>query len=259
MDLRTAENVIWYANVAATGVLIYTLIAQNLRSKYRFLFWFLVVDAGAAVLAMAVRGAVVNSPRAYLVIYFAGQAAKLILAVFIVLELFHLALAGHAALARWCRKAVSLLLAAVSVMAALSLLVAPPDTRRLAALQSFLAFERTMDLALVLLLLSIAAFLAWFPVVLPRNVAYYLAGFSAFFIARWAGAFALGTYPRFRTELSTAELAFSLLCLLAMAWSMRSQGERETLVAGRRWNEAEMDRLHRQLDALNARLTKSLG
>jgi hypothetical protein len=116
-----------------------------------------------------------------------------------------------------------------------------------------------MDLALVLLLLTITAFLAWFPVRLPKNVAYYIAGFSAFFLARWLGAYSLGLYPAWRTQLSIAELAFALICLVAMGWWMGASGERETVVIGHRWNAGEMERLNRQLEAINAGLTRSHG
>jgi hypothetical protein len=99
-------------------------------------------------------------------------------------------------------------------------------------------------------------FIAWFPVRLAKNFAWYLGGFSAYFLARWLGLLALDAYPEYREQVGVAELAFSLACLLAMTVSIRRQGESETVMPGHSWSATEMERLARQLDAINASLAR---
>jgi hypothetical protein len=144
----------------------------------------------------------------------------------------------------------------VAVLAIVGLWVSPPVISRGEPqdLKYFMSFERTVDLAILLLLLAITLFLLWFPVRMNRNIAYYLGGFSIFFLAHWLDLLALNFGLGYRQSVSNGLMALVLICLLALAWSLKPAGEQSTVVAGHRWNPSEMDRLARQLDAINASL-----
>jgi hypothetical protein len=55
-------------------------------------------------------------------------------------------------------------------------------------------------------------------------------------------------------ELNMALLSISLVCLISWTALLRPEGETASMVTGHRWNPVDMDRLSRQLAAINAKL-----
>jgi Na+/H+-dicarboxylate symporter len=235
-------------------VLVGRLLTQGLWSIYRCLFLYLLTDTAQQALGIVVRE-LLMSRLGYFWIYVGGQAAKLVLSVFVVIELFHLGLAGHPAIDRFGRRAAGYLLGAAALVSGLGLFfytAVPPGQS--VPLHRFYSFERTMDSILLLFLAGISLFMAWFPVRVRRNVALYVGGFSAYFLARWAGALAESARPDLTRSISIGVLSFSLACLIAGIIFLRREGETTTVVTGHRWNPTEMDRLAGKLESLNASL-----
>ncbi|PYT15118.1 MAG: hypothetical protein DMG59_15085 [Acidobacteria bacterium] len=254
MGIGGFEQAIWYLNILATIAVLISLYRNGLYRNYRRLYIYLLVDTLQSSL-----GALFQSRRKlYAQIYMTGQAMKLIIAVFVVLELYWLALAGHPALARFGRKTVRYLLPAAGVIALAGLLVdpsAPPG--RSPVLHQFFSIEHTMDTWLLVFLTLICLFMAWFPVRLRRNVALYIGGFFLYFFARFSGVLLTKILPAsFTHPLSAAMLSISFLCLIVWLFALRRQGEETTTVIGHRWNPARMERLTGQLEAINASLSR---
>ena len=246
-------RIAFFLDLTCIWILIFTLLRSSLFRTYRFLFAYLLVDGCHTLSALFIP----NGTQAYFLAYVFAQAAKVTLAVFVVLELYQIALAEHPALARFGRDVIAYVLAAAATIAAAGLAFdasIPPGRSLL--LHRFNSFERTMDLCMLLFLLMIAAFMAWFPVRLTRNSALYISGFVLYFSTRAAGLLLTNLEPRLMTSMDTAMLSIAIFCLVTWIFALRRKGEETTVIIGHRWDPEAMDRLNRQLTAINARLLR---
>jgi hypothetical protein len=248
------EQGIWYLNIAATIVLIIRLLSSRLVHVYRWLFLYLAADA----LQQCLRLLLPKNSNRTAETYMAGQALKIVLVVFVVLELYRLALAAQPALAKYGQETAGVALVTAACVAALGLLVdstVPPG--RSVILYRFFSFERTMDTWVLIFLVVICMFMTWFPVRMKRNVAFYLGGFMLLFLARSAGLLLLNVLSPGRHDvLNNAMLSISFLCLVVWLYAFGQAGERATTVVGHRWDPSDMDRVSGQLDSINASLMK---
>ena len=254
--MGTLELALWYANTAVTLILLVRLRRSGLAGVYRWFWWFMLAIFAENAIRIPLQKHLDRSAEVYMVAHF----IEVILAIFLVMELYRLALAAHSALARYGRRGVGYMLAGAALVAGASLLVFPilgPGRSRI--LYYFLAFERTMDSAVALFLFFASAFMLWFPVRIPKNVAVFIGGFVTYFITRWAGLLTIGVRRALVNDLDVAMMSLSLVCLIAWALLLRPEGERVSTVTGHRWNPVEMERLGRQLTAINARLEKLSG
>src|SRR5215813_13505474 len=142
--LRDIEQAMWYINMAAAAVLFARLCAQKLVRAYPFLFAYLFADALEQIAASAFAG----HRRTYTEIYFTGQTVKVALAIFVVLELYELALAQQPALARFGRRMLGYLFSIAAAFGLVNLLLefGAADRKRGAFLVSFLRIERSVNL-----------------------------------------------------------------------------------------------------------------
>ena len=260
--LNHINNFLWYLNTLAAAWLVYRLVAQGLSSKYRFLLTYFAVDFVQQALGLSAKGFLPpNSERlAYFWIYMIGQAAKLALSIFVVLELCRVALAEHPALAAFARRTAGAVLLSAAVFSITLLRVNPPvvPPGRSERVHYFIALESAMDLTILLFLVAIIGFLSWFPVQMPRNVASYLGGFTVYFAARYMGNLILNMIPRRNIEVSVVLLSVSLACLGGMIYLLRREGEIEQIAAARKlWSPARLEQVTRQLEAINAAILRS--
>jgi hypothetical protein len=254
MQAPDLEQTIWYLDVAAEAALIVCLWSNGLFRIYRLLFLYVSIDLGHSLLSLLFQ----SSRNVYARIYFTFETLKIIVAVFLVLEVYRLALVDHPALAAFGRKAVAVVMGAAGVIAASGLLVdysAAPA--RYPILSGFRSFERTMNTWMAIFLLLISCFIAWFPVRLKRNVALYIGGFVVWRLTRASMLLMLNRVaPESRHPFSIGILLVELLCLLVWLVGLRPEGEELTTVTGHRWNPAEMERLTGQLGSINAGLAR---
>lgn len=243
----------FYLDLVCIWILIFTLFRNGLFRTYRFLFAYLLVDGCHTLSAMFIP----NGTESYFLAYVFAQAAKVTLAVFVVLELYQIALAEHPALARFGRDVIAYVLAAAATIAAAGLAF---DTSvpvgQSPLLHRFNSFERTMDLSMLLFLLFIAAFMTWFPVRLSRNNILYITGFVLYFSTRALGLLFTNLAPRLMFWMDTAMLSVAILCLITWIFALRRRDEESTVIIGHRWDPAAMDRLSGQLNEINARLLR---
>ncbi|HLH42873.1 MAG TPA: hypothetical protein VKV74_07800 [Bryobacteraceae bacterium] len=262
--LRNVEQAMWYINMAAAAVLFGRLYVQGLVRAYPFLFAYLAVDTLEQIIASAFA----QNLRFYTEIYFVGQTVKVGLAIFVILELYELALAQQPALARFGRRMLGYLFLIAIAFGFVNLLLEfdAADPNRGTLLVSFLRLERSMDLVTFVVLILIAVFLLWFPVRARRNVAVWLGGFLLYSFSRWTGLLLMNRFHqlthdvnRFQQlthELNVAMLGASLACLIGWCLMLKPAGEQEMVVTGHAWDPAEMERLTVQLDAINSRLVR---
>ncbi len=247
---------VWYLNIAAIVVLLVRMSSTGLFRTYRWFGIYLLADLTESLFFLYFLQT--HALRRYAETYMAGQAVKMVLAVFVLLELYRVSLASQPAIARFGRQTVGYALAMAAAIAVTGLLLdrsAPKDQPLL--LYRYFAVERTMDLWALLFLLLITAFMLWFPVHLMRNAAFYLLGFMVYFSARSAGLLVVNLLNhRYQPYVDAAMLSISLGCLLLWIVALRRENEDQATVIGHRWDASEVARLAGQLDAINASLLR---
>jgi len=240
--------------MAGAAALMVCLWRNGLFRTYRGLFLYLGIDLLHSLVAAPFR----PNQDAFGWIYIGFRTLKIIVAAFVVLEIYQLALAGHPALAAFGRKTVGGVMAAAGVIAVSGLIIdysAAPA--RYPILKGFRVFERTMDAWMAVFLLLIACFILWFPVRMKRNVALYIGGFVVWSLARSSMLLFINLMPaRVLRSSSVAILLVELLCLLVWLVGLRPRGEELTAVTGHQWNPGAMERLTGQLGSITARLAR---
>ena len=246
-------NALSYLDLAATIALILNLTRNGLFRVYRYFFAYLTADALETLTGLSFEG----HRNAYARIYFAGQGLKMLLAVFVVLEIYRIVLEGRPALARFGRETVCYVLIAAAAVAVCGLVLDDSvPAGRSPILHRFNSFERTMDAWMLLFLLMIALFMTWFPVHLTRNGFLYISGFVIYFLVRSLGLLLSNIAPALVSLMDTFMISIAVLCLLTWTFALRKKGEEITVVTGHRWDPLAMDRLTGQLDAINTRLIR---
>jgi hypothetical protein len=145
-----------------------------------------------------------------------------------------------------------------TVVGAVSLypdLVAKPT---MGPLEVFFVAERGVLFALAVLILLLGGFLAWFPVVLPRNVAVHSMLFSAYFLTKAAAILVrnISQTPMGQAS-SIAILVISNVCMLLWIVLMRRAEEFATVTVGNPWSRAREEELVGQLRAINSTLARA--
>ncbi len=248
------ERILFYLNFFAELLLLWRFVHCQLHRTYRSLFWYWVVQAFAAVVLMSVP----MLTHRYMYTYYGTQTIVLFMAVFVVQDLYRIALLEYPAVVSLERR---IMIGAMAVSAIVALAGIPLDFTILPghypAIQRFFTFERIMNFVILMLLLLISGFLLWFPIKVRRNIVVYIFGFVLFHAFRSFGVLLTNLEPQEDTRLiSTVLLGLTLLCLLIWIVGIRPEGERATATPGYRRDPEAMQRLNRQLDAINATLAR---
>ena len=248
------ERALFYLNFVAELALLCRLIQCKLYLIYKSLFLYWLVQAmGGLVLLFAGR-----QSWLYLYVYWGAQTVNIFMALYVVQDLFHSALAEHPAIASFGKRIV---LGAMVLGAAVALAGITLDATVLpghySGIQRFLTFERSMNFVILIFLLLISILLLWFPVKVRRNIVVYISGFLLFAASRSIGLLLLNLLPQPATVIvSTIMLALTLLSLLIWIYGIRAEGERATATPGERRDPEAMRLLSRQLDAINTTLAR---
>ena len=248
-----AERALFYLNFIAQVVLLYRLLHSRLYRTYLSLFLYWLVQAIPSVALMAIP---FHSHR-YAYVYWGAQTINLLMAVFVVQDLYRIALLEHPALALIGRRSVLAALA-IAVVVALSGLALDSEILPGQALSAhrFETFERSMNFVVLLFLLLISVLLLWFPIRVRRNIVVYMAGFVLFSASRSFGLLLYNLLPQDARLISTTMLGLTLLCLLIWIAGIRPEGELEMASPGYRRNPEAVQRLRQQLDSINAALAR---
>jgi len=244
------ERALFYLNFAAQIVLLWRLIHNKLYRTYPPLSWYWSIQTLGAVALLSVS----LYSREYLHIYWTMQTVNILMAVFVVQDLYRMALLAHPALASFARRSV---LAALTIAATVALSGIRLDFTILQGqYHRFLTFERSMNFLTLLFLLIVSALLLWFPIRVRRNIVVYISGFVLFSASRSFGLLLSNLRPQDARLISTVLLGLTLLCLLIWIVGIEPEGELVTATPGYRRNPEAMQRLSHQLDSINAALTR---
>jgi hypothetical protein len=248
-----AERILFYLNFVAQLVLLYRLLHFKLYRTYLslFLYWLLQALPSVALIAIPL------ASREYVYVYWGAQTINVLMAVFVVQDLYRIALVEHPAVASLARRTV---LAAMAIAAAVALSGVSLDFAiqrgRYADIHRFLTFERSMNFLTLLFLLIVSALLLWFPIRVRRNIVVYISGFALFSASHSFGLLLYNLRPQDARSISTILLGLTLLCLLIWIIGIEPEGELVIATPGYRSNPETMQRLSQQLDSINAALTR---
>jgi hypothetical protein len=252
MAYNSVVQALWFLSMAASPVLFARLYFQRLARIYPFLIAYLLADWLEQVLLLPFAGR--HHQTAYALIYFPGQSVKVILLIFVVLELFDRALIQQPALARFGRRMLGYLFTLAVGIGLVNLLLDAGAANSF--LVRFLRLERTVDLVALILLIVMSGFLLWFPVRARRNTVYWFAGFMIYSFFRWTGLLLNNLWPQSSQNFSVVMLTVGLVCMAGWAILLKPEGEKETVVTGHSWNPAQAERLTVQLNTINSRLER---
>ena len=248
-----AERALFYLNFIAQLVLLYRLLHSKLYRTYFSLFLYWLVQAIPSVALMAIP---FHSHR-YAYVYWGAQTINLLMAVFVVQDLYRIALLEHPALASIARRSVVVALAIAAVVAlfgvTLDSTILPGQAL---SAHRFETFERSMNFVVLLFLLLISVLLLWFPIRVRRNIVVYIVGFVLFSASRSFGLLLYNLLPQDARLISAILLGLTLLCLVIWIVGIQPEGELVTATPGHRRNPETMQRLSHQLDSVNAALAR---
>jgi hypothetical protein len=182
-----------------------------------------------------------------------------LLHVLVVLELYSLVLQNYRGIASMGRWAV---LSGLAIAVALSSVTIPAElshsAQRFTILRYYFVVTRGLDASLVLFLLLITAFMAWFPVPLNRNVTLYAGVYALYFITGTLATLAANLRGLAAWNVvNIARSAVDLLCLGLWIVFLNRAGEARTVVVRHAWSAQSEQMLIGQLAAINAGLTRS--
>ncbi|HYL75425.1 MAG TPA: hypothetical protein VEU96_14530 [Bryobacteraceae bacterium] len=174
----------------------------------------------------------------------------------IVLECYTIALRGLPGIASLSRRYIKAGLAVAIVVSLLLLgLEKAPNGRNITL--TFIVFERVIVTSLVIFVLLILGFLAYYPVSLSRNVVVYSIGYAVYFLDK-ATLLLLVNRTHHGSQLaSTVLIVVSTLCLVFWLFALNKGGETKTVVVGHRWKPGEEARLLSQLQVINDHLIRT--
>ncbi|MBI3684360.1 MAG: hypothetical protein HY235_28640 [Acidobacteria bacterium] len=216
----------------------------------------------AFVVLRAVVMSMVKSPTSYGWVFVATEPVLWFLYMLTILEAYSRVLARYPGIqlfSRWVLTgALVLALAGAFVSLYPELSFYQDIQQKSPLLQLTFIAERGVLSGLVFLILMMGAFLVWFPVALPRNVAVHSLVFSAYFLSK-AFVLLVRNLSGRQVDRATSTAALTLGCVCLTAWILRlkPEGERETVVVGHRWNLTEENRLIGQLKSVNAALSRA--
>jgi len=195
----------------------------------------------------------------YAEVYFLTQPVAWILNALTVWEVFRATLKSHPGISTLGRRTLLIAVSCATAVAVLSLMVAANlPISPFTPLERYILLERVIYSSLLVLILTLVGFLAFFPVPLSRNAMWHASLFAGYLFIRttlWIVRNMVG--PEFTAALNMI-MSGTVLGLVA-AWTivLTADGEKKTILSSRRADKAHEERLMAQLDRINATLIAS--
>lgn len=241
--------------IAAYTALVWRLYSSGLHRIYRWFFAFVIFEA----VRLAVMGSMNLQTNRYAEVYFVTQPITWFLYLAVLLELNRLALRNHPGIATLARRVglSALVLAAAVLVVSLAVegIPAPQQSRFIA---TYVRIERLILSGLLVFLLVLTSFLAYFPVPLNRNLVIHARIFTIFFFVK---AIVLVFRNQIAGEMvytiNLAVQGLAIGCLVAWTALLSRAGE-DVPTASSHWRNTESEqRVLAQLDAINQTLVGS--
>ncbi|HTU47369.1 MAG TPA: hypothetical protein VMF91_20065 [Bryobacteraceae bacterium] len=260
----TATDIAQYISDGLEVALVIRLLLMRLHSVYRVFCAFLLFD----VFSSAVFFITTHTRYLHLDYRWAWMTLRpvaWVLALWMVYALVNAILANLPGILRLSHKILNVVFVGAL---ALALITAEPEysASQLSAsaisgnraMAAVFVMERVIFMAALLILLAMLAFILWFPVQMPRNLAFFSAGFVIFFASTTA-LFLAHTYaPNVDVRvISQLVIAFHSACLAYWLIVLNKAGETKPVRMGHSWGPAEQKRLVGQLESMNAALLRT--
>jgi hypothetical protein len=225
---------------------------SGLHKIYVNFFRYLILEVLQALIPLLVP---VES-RLYRDLFVTSEVFIVTFEALVVLELYSVILRDLAGIAKIARRYIKITLAFAILVSLLPLsFEKTPNT-----LTGYLfIFERPILSSLVVFVLLICGFLAYYPVPLGRNVIVYLAGYAVFFLTIATMQFINNMGYFWNRQKSSVDMGITVACQVLWLLALSRQGEEKRVVVGHQWNPGDDQRLLHQLEAINASLLRSGG
>lgn len=247
-QLPLHEYILALVGSVALALLIVRLLASGLARRYKYFFCYLAVD-----LLQTAAPFFIPFTNPYFYFFLATEGLMLCLYVLIVFELYSIVLRdlkGIATVARWFT------VAAVGISIVLPLLLRRALPRPRYPIEQVFLLEIPVVSSLVLFILLLTLFLAYYPIPLHQNALVYAAGYAVYFLSKAALLFLsnAGSSTWIRA-CSTAASIVATCSIVFWAVFLNREGEVRTIIAGHRWSSAGaqvqvLKRLHQLNESL---------
>lgn len=246
-------------------LLVIKLVRLKLHSAYRVFCAFLLFEILSESFVFLERFTVLNNLMDYRITWLIVHLGSWTLSFGIVYALLRDILANLPGILRFARRIlnvalpVSALIALVSARVEYSASVAPSLTSNLDYVVSVaLVLERLVATIAVLVLLVMLAFILWFPVKMPRNLAVFSIGFSVYFSVKATLILIHDFWAQNKYPLMDEGMAL-ILCICLAYWItfLNKAGEQAPVIVGSRWQEGRQAELFNNLEHINATLARS--
>jgi hypothetical protein len=237
--------------VVAQAALLIALLARlwsaGLNRVYPFFFAYLVVE----LLQTVVMSAIPFKGPAFPYVWMVTEGLVAGCYALIVVELYRVILRDLPGIASISRRYITVTVAVATVGSLLLLRLEETPANYVSIL---LVIERAIVFSLVLFILLVSVFLAYYPIPLNRNVVIYSIGYAVYFLTKATALFVrtLGHYVS--RQVSTFMLVVSTACLLFWVITLNRRGELRTVVIGHKWKREDETLLLSKLKAINATL-----
>ncbi|MBV9762019.1 MAG: hypothetical protein JO340_15760 [Acidobacteriaceae bacterium] len=261
----TVTDIAQYISGGLALALVMRLLLLRLHRVYKVFCAFLLFDLfSSAVFFVLTYGSFAHAD--YRIVWMALRPAAWILSLWMVYALVDAVLANLPGIRRLSHKILNGAFVGALLVA---LLTAEPEyaASKLAgstdavmrALGAAFVMERVIFMAALLVLLAVLAFILWFPVQMPRNLAVFSIGFTVFFLVTAALLLARTYLPGGSLSLFS-DIATSVLAACYVYWLLflNRAGETRPVRMGHSWGPAEQGRLVGQLEAMNTALLRSV-
>jgi len=246
------QKVLVILQLAALVTLCVKLWRNGLYRIYTFFFVYLVLELMQGV---ALSFLVPFNTLRYRDVYVVSRTLIVCSFVFIVLELYSIILRDLEGIARVAKRYIQITLAFAVCLSLLPLKI----ERSPRALTDYLfLFERPLMSSLFLFILLLAAFLAYYPIPIGRNVTVYLIGYAVYFVAEASSILLFNNLEHISARwLSNTTMSVSLGCQMLWVLGLNRRGEDKVVVTGYHWAPAQEQKLMAQLESVNASLLRS--
>jgi hypothetical protein len=250
LQLPLEQLVLVVAQAALLVILIVRLWSAGLQRIYPFFFGYLLAELLRTLVAFVVP---YKDPR-YPQVWAAGEGISVCFYALIVVELYRLILRDLPGIASVARRYITV---TVAIATAGSLLLLNLGLRPRNYFSTFLIIERAIVFSLLIFILLVTAFLAYYPIPLNRNVVIYSIGYAVYFLTKATTLFIRTLGYHVSQQISAVLLALSSACLLFWAITLNRQGEMRTVVVGHKWKREDEALLLSKLKAINANLMEA--
>ena len=253
-----------YASIALAVALVLRLLSLRLHTVYRVFSAYVLLEALSSVVVL-VEYSIHNAHLDYRLTWIVFSVGSWVLTLWMVYALLEALLTTLPGILRLSRRLLNFVFIGVLIAA---LFTARPEylASRLATSSDLIdrvmagAFvaERIIFMSALLILLAMLAFILWFPVRMPRNLAVFSIGFIAYF-ATMTSLLLANTHASRATHILLSEVQQAVVLASYVYWLLliNRRGETVPVRIGHSWGPDEQQRLIGQLEAMNEALIRA--